>query len=334
MKTTANGSGDKRRGLREDMREVFLDHLSFKLGEQIRSVEESAENGVTISTAAVLRESGFSEHHLCGLQTNAYDLARGAVQQIETKLGDIGAIIYSTCIPGNGSVGDETKFHETRDVKYLMDFPASHLQSDFRLDKAIVIGLNQQACTGMLGSLRVAKWLLMSEPEIDRALCVTADRFPEGALYEQSYNLISDGAAACIVSSSIGGFRLLAAHALTNGAMSRASDDETVGSFFSYTHRVIQETLLRAKLEVRDISWIVPQNTNSKAWQILARLLKFDFERVYFPTIGEVGHVISGDNIINLKRLADDQRIESGQRALLFMAGYGLNWQCVIVEKV
>ena len=316
------------------MSEVFLDHLSFKLGDETSTVEESAEKGRTISTASVLRESGFSEHHVCLSQTTAYDLARGAVQQIEQELGDIGAIIYSTCIPINGSVGDEKKFHETRDVKYLMDFPASHLQSDFRLDNAIVIGLNQQACTGMLGSLRVARMLLMSEPYIKRALCVTADRFPQEALYEQSYNLISDGAAACIASTSVGGFRLLAAHALTNGAMARASDDETVGSFFSYTHRVIQETLSKAKLDIQDVSWIVPQNTNRKAWQILARLLKFDFERVFFPTIGEVGHVISGDNIINLKRLVDDGRIETGQRALLFMAGYGLNWQCVIVEKV
>ena len=87
-------------------------------------------------------------------------------------------------------------------------------------------------------------------------------------------------------------------------------------------------------MDVGDLDWIVPQNTNTKAWQILARLLKFDFSKVFFPTIGEVGHVISGDNIINLKRLADDGLITAGQRALLFMAGYGLNWQCVIVEKV
>jgi 3-oxoacyl-[acyl-carrier-protein] synthase-3 len=316
------------------MPEVFLDHLSFKLGDQTNTVEESAEKGRTLSTASVLRESGFGDHHVCLSQTTAYDLARGAVEQIEPYLGDIGAIIYSTCIPINGSVGDEKKFHETRDVKYLMDFPASHLQCDFKLDNAIVIGLNQQACTGMLGSLRVARMLMISEPEINRALCVTADRFPQNAVYEQSYNLISDGAAACIASTSVGGFRLVAAHALTNGAMARASDDETVGSFFSYTHRVIQETLAKAGMDVRELNWIVPQNTNRKAWQILARLLKFDFERVYFPTIEEVGHVISGDNIINLKRLEDDGMIQPGQRALLFMAGYGLNWQCVIVEKV
>jgi len=316
------------------MREVFIDHLTFQLGDETFSVDKSAEEGRTVSTSAVLKESGFNTHHICRQQTSAYDLARDAVRQIEPNLGDVGAIIYSTCIPSNGNIGDPASFEQTRDVKYLMDFPASHLQADFGLDRAAVIGLNQQACTGMLGSLRLAKMLLTSEPEIERALCVTADRFPQGALYEQSYNLISDGAAACIASTTPRGFRLIASHAVTNGALSRASDDETVGSFFSYTHRAIQDTLTKVKMDVGDLDWIVPQNTNTKAWQILARLLKFDFGKVFFPTIGDVGHVISGDNIINLKRLADDGLITAGQRALLFMAGYGLNWQCVIVEKV
>src|SRR5207244_2442363 len=89
------------------------------------------------------------------------------------------------------------------------------------------IGLNQQACTGMLGSLRLARMLLLTEPEMQRILCVTADRFPEGAFYEQSYNLISDGAAACVVSAEPTGFRWIAGHAITNGAMAMVSAETT-----------------------------------------------------------------------------------------------------------
>jgi 3-oxoacyl-[acyl-carrier-protein] synthase-3 len=316
------------------MREVFIDHLSFALGDEAVAVEGSATRGRVISSAAVLKGAGFGRHHICSRSTTAYDLARRAVSDIRSNLGNVGAIIYATCIPGNGNIGAQSKFDETRDVKHLMDFPASHLQADFGLDGAIVIGLNQQACTGMLGSLRIARMLLVSEPEISRVLCVTADRFPEGALYEQSYNLISDGAAACIVSTTPEGFRLLGSHSVTNGAMAKASDDETVGSFFSYTYQVIQDGLSRAGLSMVEIDWIVAQNTNAKAWQIFSRLLKFDLERVFFPTIGDIGHVISADNIINLKRLDEEKKVSAGQRVLLFMAGYGLNWQCVILEKV
>lgn len=315
------------------MKDIYIDHLSFSLGDETRSVEDSAQRGLLVSSAEVLKEAGFHRHHVCSSGTSAYDLARAAVGNIEADLGDIRAIVYSTCLPLNGNAGDERLFRETRDVKHLMDFPASHLQSDFKLSAATVIGLNQQACTGMLGSLRVARMLLNSEPELERVLCVTADRFPGAALYEQSYNLISDGAAACIASFAPSGFRLLGHHAQTNGAMAEASDDQAVGSYFSYAFKVIRDALIKSGLGIDDIDWIVPQNTNSKAWQILSRLLGFDYARVYFPTIEDVGHVISGDNIINLSRLLGEGKIKPGERVLLFMAGYGLNWQCVILEK-
>lgn len=315
------------------MTEVFVNHWSVALGESTYTVDEAAHLGKIRSGAAALKESGFSRHHVCSPGTTAYGLAYRAVEDIRRGLGDIGAIVYATCIPADGNLGDEKKFRATGDVKHLMDFPASRLQSAFGLERAVVIGLSQQACTGMLGSLRLARALLTAEPEVGRVLCLTADRFPEGALYEQSYNLISDGAAACVVSGAPEGFRLLACHGITNGALAAASDDEVVGSYFSYTHRVVRETLSKAALQIGDIAWIVPQNTNSKAWQILAHLLKVDFSRVALPTLGEVGHMISGDNVANLKRLVDEKKIRPGERVLLVTAGYGLNWQCAILER-
>jgi 3-oxoacyl-[acyl-carrier-protein] synthase-3 len=312
---------------------VYVDAIGYSLGEITRSVDETASRGELLSSPAVLKEAGFSVHHVCGADRTAYDLAHAAVKDIEDRLGNIGAIIYSTCIPLNANIGRQEAFRESRDVKKLMDFPASHLQNDFSLDRSIVIGLSQQACTGLLGSLRLAQALLTSEPEMERVLCLTSDRFPEGALYEQSYNLISDGAAACIVSLSPASYRLVAVHGITNGALAQASDEETAGTFFAFSHRVIQETLAKARISISDIAWFVAQNMNRKAIEILARLLKFDPARIVSPTLPEVAHVISGDNLINLKYLTERGQILPGERVLLFMAGYGLNWQCVILEK-
>jgi 3-oxoacyl-[acyl-carrier-protein] synthase III len=312
---------------------IYVDNLTFALGERTVSVEESADAGRTISDAELLKEAGFQKHHMCGPDTSAYDLAKTAVEKIKHELAGIDAIVYSTCLPHNGNTGKIADFQATRDIKHLMDFPASHLQADFHMDGAQIFGLNQQACTGMLGSLRLAKMLLHTEEHMDNVLCVTADRFPEGALYEQAYNLISDGAAGCTVSRQPSGFRLIAGHGITNGAMAFASDDETIGSFFNYSYKTIQQTLQRANLTINDIDWIVPQNTNGKAWQILANLLRFPMEKVFFPTLPETGHVISGDNIINLSALCDEAKVSTGQRVMLFMAGYGLNWQCLILEK-
>jgi 3-oxoacyl-[acyl-carrier-protein] synthase-3 len=313
--------------------EVFIERIGWSVGAIRRSVEESAAAGTLVSSASALREAGFAYHHVSAKDATAYDLARDAVETMRDGLGDIGAIAYATCIPLNSSIGDERRFRDSRDVKHLMDFPVSHLQTDFGLERATVLGQTQQACTGLLGSLRLARALLLSEPDVRRVLCLTADRFPEGALYEQSYNLITDGAAACIVTLEPGPWRLLAVHQITNGGLARATDEETAGSFFAFTHRAIQETLAKAGLSMKDIAWFVAQNMNRKAMEILARLLRFDPERITAPTMAEIAHVISGDNLINLKHMDDRGEIRPGERVLLSMAGYGLNWQCAVLER-
>ncbi|MFL5815614.1 MAG: 3-oxoacyl-[acyl-carrier-protein] synthase III C-terminal domain-containing protein [Bdellovibrionia bacterium] len=316
------------------MKPVFVSHLAYALGEQVFSVEQSAEAKRIFSGPQQFRDAGFSEHRVCAPGTSPYALTHQAVSQLGESIQGTGAIIYATCLPLNGNIGDPSKFTETRDVKHLMDFPASHLQADFGLDNASVIGLNQQACTSMLGSMRLARALIQTEPDLKKVLCVTSDRFPEGATYEQAYNVISDGAAACLVSDEPHGYRIMCTHAITNGALAQASDDETVGSYFNYTYRLMEETLAKASLKMSDINWVIPQNTNVNAWMILSRLLGIDFERVYFGSISEVAHIISSDNVVNLKKLESTGNLRSGDRLLLFMAGFGLNWQAVILQKV
>lgn len=312
----------------------YLDGFGYALGSQQRGVRDAEQAGDLCSSADSLLDAGFHRHSICAPDESAYDLACRALQNSRIETADIDCIIYATCLPSNGSIGGEQTFEHSRDVKDLMDFPASHLQADFDMHRAFVVGLNQQACTGALGSIRLARNLILAEPEIDNVLCITADRFPAGAFYEQAYNLISDGAAACQVSRNPGGFRIVAAHHISNGAMARADDDETVGCYFSYTHRLISETLSRANLEMRDIRWVVPQNTNRKAWQILASLLQADAVQAWFESMPRCGHVISADNIINLAELEHSGRLASGDRVLTFMAGFGSNWQCLILERI
>jgi 3-oxoacyl-[acyl-carrier-protein] synthase-3 len=314
--------------------DVFIDHPSFALGEQVFTAAESVASGRTVTDLAGLTKAGFVRHHVAAAQTTSFDLAKAAVEPITGKLGDVDAIIYATCLPLNGNVAPPEQYARTMDVKYLMDYPASRLQAHFQLDRAQVIGINQQACTSLLGSLRLARALMNAEEDCQRILCLTADRFPEGALYEQAYNLISDGAAAVVVSREPSGFRILATHQITNGALVIASDDETVGTYFSYTHRLITETLARAGLTPKQIDWVVPQNTNILAWKVLSGIFGLPAERIWSPSLPEVGHMISGDNIVNLADLLASGRLRAGERLLLVMAGYGLNWQATVLEAV
>ena len=313
---------------------VYLHDPVYALGDTRYNVEESVAASRTVSSVETLREAGFDTHHVCSPGTDVEDLAVATASQLGECLDTVSTLIFSTCLPINGSVGSFTEYRESRDVKHLMDFPASRLQAACGLQDTQVIGVSQQACTGMLGALRLARALLVTEAEVDDVLCITADRFPSDAIYEQSYNLISDGGAAVVVSRIERGFRIVGCHQITNGALVQASDDEAVGTYFNYTHRLVQESLAKADMTIADVDWIVAQNMNVKAWQILARLLQFDASRVYFESLPEVGHVISGDNVINLKRLDESGALAPGETLMLIMAGYGMNWQSVILEKV
>jgi 3-oxoacyl-[acyl-carrier-protein] synthase III len=314
---------------------VYLDHLTHALGETRCTVEESAAAGRLFSSAAALREAGFVAHAIAAAGTSAYDLALRALAPLAGALDDVDAIVYATTLPANANMGDERRYRESGDVKHLMEFPVSRLQAELRLPDAQLFGLTQQACTGFVGAIRVARALIHSEPDLERVLCLTADRFPPGARYEQAYNLISDGAAACIVGRrpASRGFRVLGCHAIHNGALALASDDETMGQFFPYAHRLVTESLARVGLPLDAVRFIVAQNTNLAAWRVLASLLRIDIERVRCPTLPEVAHMISGDNVANLRHLVDEGALAAGDKLLLVMAGYGLSWQSLLVEK-
>lgn len=316
------------------MTDVFISNLASALGSRTQSVEQAEQNRQLYSPATILRGAGFASHHLCEDDEGSYELAARAFSESAIDPASVQAIVYATCLPMNGNTAVVADFARSGDVKHVMQFPASKLQAEFGMQDAFIIGLNQQACTGMLGSLRIARNLLLAEDDIQNVLCVTADRFPPGARYEQAYNLISDGAAACRLSRTGGDFRLLDVHHISNGAMVGATDDETAGSYFNYTARLVDETLQRNDLQITDIRWVVPQNTNRLAWEILSRLLSLTPAQTWFPTIETAGHVISADNIINLASLQSSEQLQRGDRILTFMAGFGSNWQCALLEAV
>jgi 3-oxoacyl-[acyl-carrier-protein] synthase-3 len=320
--------------------DVFITRFAYSLGDQSFTVEESAAAGRIASKPELMRRAGFRAHRVCRPGTSAYSLACAALDPMREHLAAVDVIIHSSALPVNSSMNCSAWFADApapstqreREPARLAHFPGSQLQADYAMDNAQVFGLTQQACTGLLGSLRMARALLLSEAATQTVLCVTADRFPEGAMYEQSYNLVSDGGAALLVSREQGPIRLLATSQITNGALAEANEEQAAGSYFSYAHRIITQTLEQAGMTIKDISWIVPQNMNALAWEILAKFLGVPMSRVCISSLPQVAHVISADNVVNLQALLDSGSARSGDRLLLLMAGWGVNYQCAILE--
>lgn len=313
---------------------LYLDSIHYVLGDRAFSVEESAAAGRLDSAPETFKEAGFATHHLAAPGTSAYELAKRAVEPLRGKLGAVETLFYCTCLPASANVGDVSQFAETKDVSCLMDFAASRLQVEFGLEKATVVGVGQQACTGIVGALRLARGLAAAEPGIGPMLLVSADRFPDGAKYERFHNLVSDGAVACLVSGEAKGWKVLSADAVTNGRMVADMNDSSWGTHFSITPQVVNRALERAGVGIDQVRWIVSENINPKPWKLLIRVLKVKLEQIYYPTLGEAAHVIGADNLMNLARLSEEGKAAPGDKVVLFSSGYGFNWQCAVLERV
>src|SRR5262245_49226887 len=137
------------------MDSIYLGSLSYALGEDTFDLEESALAGRLSTSVEDLADAGFRRHRACPASVSVYDLARAAVGPLADTgaLTGVSAIIYATCLPQNGNVGDPAEWLATHDVRFLVESPASRLQAAFSLDDAIVIGMTQQACTTLLGAI-------------------------------------------------------------------------------------------------------------------------------------------------------------------------------------
>ena len=309
---------------------VYLHDLCWSLGEQRHTLEQAHAAGRLFSAPQALEAGGFCEHYVAAAETTALTLAERALKQIDAAARGCDGIVFATAFVESAVRCGHEKFANTGDVRWLMDFNGCALQTALGVE-AQVFGLTQQACTGLLGALRLAR-CLVEAGDCRRVLCVTADRFPQGARYEQAFNLISDGAAGGVVSEDGAGFRLLGWDHITDGGRRTCSDEATLGSYFAATARCVAAACARAGMASRDLDWLVTQNTHASASRVLASILEIAPERVAQPTLAAVGHVISADVLINLDELVKRGALVGGERIALTMAGYGAHWQSLILE--
>ncbi|MEM7245415.1 MAG: hypothetical protein AAF533_08725 [Acidobacteriota bacterium] len=314
---------------------VRMEALGLSLGSQRRPLEEAARRGELRSSTEALSRAGFVEHHCCDDEQSVLDLALAAVEQLPSVEG-VGLIVFATGFPASGALVSRERFEASGDVRHLLVSPAARLQAELGLSQAEVLGLSQLACTTSLAALEVGRRALLERPDFERVLCVTADRLPEGALREQSFNLISDGAAACLLSRDTSGPRLLASGGRCLGVLADAGDEVLAASYFSHGRELVLETLGRAGLGLEQLDDLVLQNVPVAAQHVLASVLGLPPERVHCPTRAEVGHVISVDNFFNWRALTTSELREEDQQdrnVALLSVGYGQNWQCQVLGE-
>ena len=172
---------------------------------------------------------------------------------------------------------------------------------------ARTIGVSQTGCLGLMTAVSIARAMLIAHPSsIRQVICVGVDRLPTGSSREILYNVISDGACAVLVASGDGPNRVISERQVTKGYYwdCEARRNEIVAAYFPTARYIIQEALSEAGLTPDEVACIIPHNVSRRSWEILLRLTSLPFDKLYAENIADKGHVISGDNFINLKDAA------------------------------
>ncbi|HEY3747400.1 MAG TPA: hypothetical protein VGL17_14205, partial [Gemmatimonadaceae bacterium] len=152
--------------------------ISYVFPESTQSVQRLEDESQLQSTPRTLESFGFANVHV-GIEESPYQLARDAVAKLMTEQAidpeSVGLVIYggtpgvmAFSPAGDAAIG-AAGFCTTDRFKY----PSARLQYDLGLSKAWAFGIDQMACTTLLGATRIARSLCMTEG-IERAICVAS----------------------------------------------------------------------------------------------------------------------------------------------------------------
>lgn len=312
--------------------------LAYALPGRSATVEELDRRGLLVSGKALMAGFGFERVHLA-TRESPYELARTAARQVLERSGTAPADIDLLVMGGaSGAAAFDPAPSPDACVAGLRTAarfraPASRLQHELGLDRAMVLGVDQLACTTLFGAVRVARALCMGEG-LDRALCVVGDVHPADGGREALYNCTSDAGAAVLLAVGPGPNRILSQVQVTRGFYwdPEAHSSEMVAAYFPTAQRVIERAVSDAGWSAGDVDWVIPHNVSLRSWQVLMGLVRLPRARLWSRNIARVGHTLAGDNFLNLADAVEAGDVTRGQRVVLFSFGYGAHWTALALE--
>ena len=304
-------------------------HIAYELPGEPLPLETIAARGLLDTPVERLRSFGFASAFIADNPPEilALRVAERLLKQSGICPDDVAAIVYAGSVPESHAVG-------AGDSRNAFNYPVAMLQYELGLERALAFGVSQTGCMGMTTAVRLAGDFLRANEELQHVLCVSADVLPPTAKREMLYNVISDGACAVLVTRGAERNRVLAHRQVTKGYYwdSVTMKNEIIAAYFPTARNLIRDTLAQACLMPQSIATIIPHNVSMRSWEIMLGLLGIDGEHLFADNIARIGHVIAADNWINLKDAADQCRVHSGEKLLLFNFGYGANWSCTLLE--
>lgn len=321
-----------------DTRAVRVAGIAYVLPAASASLHELHQRGQLSSTPELLEQFGFGRVHTA-VQESPYGLALDAGRLLLEKTAidpaEVGLLVHGgpqgpTAFARAPTAAASSAAHRTMD-RFL--FPGARLQHELGLERAMMLGVDQLACTTLLGAVRVARALCLTE-NIRYAMCICAEFFPADSGREAIWNCTSDAAVAVLLELDAGPMRIAATQHVTKGYYWDADTmrNEMVAAYFPTARHIIARTLAEAGWSAGEVDWIIPHNVSSRSWDVLRPLCGFGSTPIWDGNIARIGHTLAGDNFINLADALECGDVVNGQKLLLFSYGYGAHWTALAVE--
>jgi 3-oxoacyl-[acyl-carrier-protein] synthase III len=317
---------------------IGLSGVAGVLPPEQRGLAELAARNQLLSAPETLAGLGFSHAHVADSAHDVSWLAKtaasAALRDAELEPDAVDVVIWASALAENHLVRTSTAARSPMDeLLGRFHYRASWLQDELGLTRASLLGNAQQGCGGMFSALRTAHALLLAEPHVRHVLCLGVDVLPPDGPREILYNVISDAAAAVVVSRGATRDRWVGYHQLSKGYYwdVAAKQKEIIASYFPTSRLVLQQLLAQQAIKAADIDCLVPTGVGADSWRILAQLIGLAPEKI-FRGRRAFGHTIAADNFIHLAEIRADASFTPGQRLLLFTYGFGSSWCGLILE--
>lgn len=247
---------------------------------------------------------------------------------------------------------------------YLVWQAAPRIADVLGCRNAFALELDYVSC-GSPVALRVARDLMLAEPDLQKVLLVAGSRESYLIDYENpesrfTYNF-GDGAVATLLTRDGGRNQVLSSHMITDGSFSHhvkvptggSVAPPTVGSVENSEHlltvedaagmkerldrvtlsnfvEVAEEACKRSGLTLPDVDYLCGIHMKRSMHKELVQALGLDIERAAY--LDDTGHMSGVDPMLALDRAVRSGDVREGDIVLLLAAGTGYTWAATLIR--
>ena len=229
----------------------------------------------------------------------------------------------------------------TTSTNILMPGIANYIQKKLEIKNCISLDI-LAGCSGYINALDIAKLYIQTE-KVEKALVVGVDILSKNIDKKDigTAIVLSDGAGATLVGKSIQNkvyITNIKAEPDENMILTNAVNEniymngkEVYKYAVTKTVENINELLQKANININEIKYIIPHQSNLKIMKAIANRLNIDLEKMYI-NIQERGNTFCASIPIALNDMKEQKLLNSGDKIILLGYGGGLNTGSILLE--